>query len=201
MLEALVLAGGSSTRMGSPKALLAAPGGQPFLVRIVRTLLAVGFDHVTVVTGVHHEGIAAACALDPVTKPATRFVRNLDPDRGQLSSLQAGLEAVVRSTTAGVLVALVDVPMVAPETIGLIIDAWRTRGAPIARPVHRGRNGHPVLFDREVFDQLRTAPMELGAKAVINLHATRIVNVPVEDSGCLVDVDTPADYEGLMRES
>ena len=63
------------------------------------------------------------------------------------------------------------------------------------------RHGHPVLFDRSLFDELRKAPLDQGARAVVHAHADRIVNVPVEDEGCLVDVDTPADYDALMRDA
>jgi CTP:molybdopterin cytidylyltransferase MocA len=52
-----------------------------------------------------------------------------------------------------------------------------------------------------LFDELRKAPLDQGARAVVHAHADRIVNVPVEDEGCLVDVDTPADYDALMRDA
>jgi molybdenum cofactor cytidylyltransferase len=56
-----------------------------------------------------------------------------------------------------------------------------------------------VLFDRALFPELRRAPLGEGAKVVVRAHADRIVNVPVEDPGCVVDVDTPADYERLIK--
>ena len=56
-----------------------------------------------------------------------------------------------------------------------------------------------MLFDRAVFDELRRTPLGEGAKALLRAHADRVVNVPVDDEGCLVDVDTPADYEAMKR--
>jgi len=56
-----------------------------------------------------------------------------------------------------------------------------------------------VVFDQRLFAELRTAPLDVGAKAVVRAHADEIVNVPVTDEGCLVDVDTPQDYEALRR--
>jgi molybdenum cofactor cytidylyltransferase len=67
------------------------------------------------------------------------------------------------------------------------------------RPAIGERHGHPVLFDRAVFAELRRVPLDEGAKAVVHAHADQIVNVSVADEGCLSDVDTPAQYDALMR--
>jgi molybdenum cofactor cytidylyltransferase len=56
-----------------------------------------------------------------------------------------------------------------------------------------------VVFDRRVFAELRSAPPDIGAKSVVRAHAGEVLNVPVTDEGCLVDVDTPRDYEALGR--
>ena len=56
-----------------------------------------------------------------------------------------------------------------------------------------------MLFDRSVFDALRHAPLTEGARAVVHANADRIVNVPVDDQGCLLDIDTPADYDAVIR--
>ena len=91
--------------------------------------------------------------------------------------------------------------MVHPSTIRQIVEVWQRQRAPVVRPAVGVRHGHPVLFDRSLFDELRTAPLDQGARAVVHALADRIVNVPVEDEGCLVDVDTPADYDALMRDA
>jgi molybdenum cofactor cytidylyltransferase len=198
VLTALILAAGESTRMGTPKALLHDPDGRAFVARIVRTFARAGIDDIIVVTGSQHDGIEAAVTADrpPVTP---RFVRNPDPSRGQLSSLWTGLDAVDRDA-AGVLMTLVDVPMLRASTIRAVVEAWRQQRAPIVRPAMGDRHGHPVLFDRSTFEELRQAPLSEGAKAVVHAYADRIVNVPVDDPGCLVDVDTPSDYQRVMKE-
>ena len=63
------------------------------------------------------------------------------------------------------------------------------------------RHGHPVLFDRVTFEALREAPLTEGARVVVHANADRIVNVTVDDDGCLVDIDTPADYEAVIGKS
>ena len=181
--------------MGSPKALLRDFDGRPFVGRIVSTLLAAGLDDVVVVTGSQHEAIAAALAMDGLSE-RVRLARNPDPSRGQLSSIWTGLDA--RSAgTEGLLLTLVDVPLLATSTVCAVVDAWRRTRAPIVRPIVDGRRGHPVIFDREVFDELRAAPLDAGARAVVRAHWHDAVDVPVDDRDCLIDVDTPADYERL----
>jgi molybdenum cofactor cytidylyltransferase len=116
-----------------------------------------------------------------------------------LSSLLAGMDAVVSAGTDALMMTLVDVPLVRVSTVIAVIDAWRRSRAPIVRPAIGDRHGHPVLFDRAVFDELRRAPLEAGAKVVVRAHESEIVNVPVDDEGCVRDVDTPSDYERLTE--
>jgi molybdenum cofactor cytidylyltransferase len=200
MTIGIILAAGSSTRMGSPKALLPDRDGRPFVARLTRTFGAAGVTEIVIVTGIQHDAIIAAVAADrPTTYPL--FFNNPNPERGQLSSLWIGLDAAARPEVEAILVTPVDIPMVHVSTIRQIVKVWQSQRAPVVRPAVGVRHGHPVLFDRSVFDELRRAPLDQGARAVVHAHADRIVNVPVEDQGCLVDVDTPADYDALMRDA
>ena len=197
MLPGVILAAGDSTRMGSPKALLLTRDGRPFVAAIAETFAAAGITEIVVVTGRDHERITAALAHARLPAPP-EVVRNLDPSRGQLSSLLLGIDSLPAAAPAAV-VTLVDVPLMTAETVRLVISEWRRTVAPIVRPAIGERHGHPVVFDRRLFQELRQAPLDVGAKAVVRAHAAEIVNVPVTDTGCLVDVDTPADYEALGR--
>jgi molybdenum cofactor cytidylyltransferase len=192
VLTAIVLAGGDSSRMGSPKALLTDPEGLTFVARIATAMRAAGLTDIVIVTGRHHDEIVGALDRLP-SAGALRVMRNEEPSRGQLSSLWVGLDACRHDTDAAD-VTLVDVPFVAPATIAAVIAAWSNGRPPIVRPSFRGRRGHPVIFDRRLFDELRRAPLEVGARAVVGAHYAESVDVPVDDPGCLVDVDTPADY-------
>ena len=198
MLAAIILAAGDSTRMGRPKALLPDPDGRPFVARLVRTFAAAGLHDIVVVTGSLHGAIAEAIAADqpPV---APNLVNNPQPALGQVSSLWIGLDAAARPGVEGVLMTLVDIPLVRASTIQKVIDEWTRSRAPIVRPAVGDRHGHPVLFDRLLFDALRHAPITEGARVVVHANADRIVNVQVDDEGCLLDVDTPADYHALIH--
>jgi molybdenum cofactor cytidylyltransferase len=91
-------------------------------------------------------------------------------------------------------VALVDHPFVRADTVRELTAAWTRTRAPVVRPRLRGRHGHPVVFGREVFDALRAAPVEAGARAVVRACGARVVDVDTDDEGTCLDVDTPDDY-------
>ena len=197
VLSAVILAAGDSSRMGAPKAALVTPdSGDSFIARIVRTLRAADVEDLVIVTGRHHDAVLEALARDRV-RPSPRIVRNPDPSRGQLSSLLAGMDAVLSARTEALMMTLVDVPLVRVSTVIAVIDEWRRSRAPIVRPAIGDRHGHPVIFDRAVFDEIRRAGLDVGAKSVVRAHEHEIVNVPVDDEGCVRDVDTPADYDEM----
>jgi molybdenum cofactor cytidylyltransferase len=181
--------------MGSPKALLASPDGRPFVTRIVHTLREAGIVEVVVVTGRDHDALVEVLSRGP---SAPLIAHNPAPSRGQLSSLLIGMDAVVREDTDAILVTLVDVPMVAVSTVARVVTAWKGRRAPIVRPAIGTRHGHPVIFDRALFNELRHAPIDAGAKSVVRTHERDLLNVPVDDEGCLIDLDTPDDYRKLI---
>jgi molybdenum cofactor cytidylyltransferase len=194
MIAGLVLAAGASTRMGRPKALLRV-GEDCFVTRVVRTMIAAGLGDISVVAGDEAARIRAALAAAGLM---ARVVDHANWRDGQLSSLQAGLLALEPLHADAVVISLVDVPLVSPETMRLVVGAWRKRRAPIVRPARDGRHGHPVLFDRAVFGELLAADPAAGAKAVVRAHATEAVDVAVDDEGAFQDVDTPEDYARLI---
>jgi len=113
-----------------------------------------------------------------------------------LSSLITGLDTADAPGVSGVLVTLVDVPLIRPSTMRTLIARADASPAAILRAVHRGRHGHPVIYKREVFAALRAADPAVGAKAV--MRAIPVEDVEVDDPGVLQDVDTPEDYRRLL---
>ena len=156
-----------------------------------------GVDDVLIVVADEEPSIAAAL-VD--VEPPPRCVVNRTPDSGQHSSLQVGLREVDRPGVGGVLATLVDVPLITAGVVRALLEAHSRTRAPVVRPVRRGRHGHPVIFDRSVFDELRSATAATGAKAVVRNHAAESVQVPVEDEGAFLDIDTPGDYERVFRQ-
>jgi molybdenum cofactor cytidylyltransferase len=192
MTPAVILAAGFSSRMGRDKALLAIPGGGWFLARLARTFLSAGCPEVITVVG--------PAAVDRIRDAAVRdglpitLVLNPDPSRGQLSSLQEAMAALEPRAPRGLLMCPVDQPLVGEQTIRLVLEAWRRTGAPIVRPSHAGRRGHPVLFDARIHSELRAADPSAGARPVIRAHAGESSDVETDDAGAFEDIDTPEDY-------
>ena len=180
--------------MGRPKALLPATATDTFVSRVARTLRDGGVDDVVVVAGADGPLALISEALAGETPPP-RLVVNPEPDLGQLSSLLIGLRTVDHPGVAAMLMTLVDVPLVSAETVRVLLEAYRRTRAPVVRPVRDGRHGHPVIFDRALFGELRQAEMSAGAKAVVRAHQAEILDVAVEDGGAFLDIDTPDDYE------
>jgi molybdenum cofactor cytidylyltransferase len=187
VIPAIVLAAGASSRMGAPKALLDA-GGETFVRRILSTLRDAGIRDAVVVI---RPGDAAV-VREVAAARYGRAIENPQPERGQLSSLVAGLNAVDAPDVDAALVTLVDVPLIVPGTVTTLLARARVSHAPIVRAVSGGRHGHPVIFTRALFDALRTADPAEGAKAVLRAHA--IEDVEVADPGVVQDFDTPGDY-------
>jgi molybdenum cofactor cytidylyltransferase len=199
MIPGVLLAAGRSTRMGRAKALLRIDvNGPTFVDLIVRALLEGGAADAIVVGRPDDDALRAE--LDRLRMPL-RFVPNPDADRGQLTSVIAGLNAADRPGTAGVLVTLVDVPLVRATTVAALISAFHGSQASIVRAVHGGRHGHPVIFRRPVFDELRRADPDVGAKAVLRARAQEILDVDAGDPGVVIDVDLPEDYERIKSRS
>jgi molybdenum cofactor cytidylyltransferase len=192
-IAAIVLAGGKSTRMGRAKATLPLEGGDTFVSRIVATFARATVDEIVVVVGHDADAIIAASA-----GTAARFVINRDYESGQLSSLLAGLNAIEGPHTGAALVTLVDVPLVSAATVRAVVDRYRRTGAPIVRPVRGEEHGHPVLIDRSLFAEIRRSDAAVGAKPVIRAHASALGDVPVDDEGAFVDVDTSEEYARLI---
>ena len=200
MIPAIVLAAGRSSRMGSAKALLPIDERDTFLSRIVRTFHGAGVARIVVVLG--HDAAALIERLGPAGLQA-EVVVNAGYDAGQLSSLLTGLDAIESRADApeieGVLLMLVDAPLVSEETVRAVVGRYRATRAPIVRPVRGEEHGHPVLIDRSLFPLLRAADPASGAKPIVRAHVSREGDVLVDDEGPFLDVDTIEEYERVFR--
>jgi molybdenum cofactor cytidylyltransferase len=187
-IAAVVLAAGVSSRMGDRNKLLCAIDGTSMIRRVVETLIAADVGEVIVVTGHDAPSVAAAVAgLD------LRLAHNTDYRSGLSSSLKAGLVAVPE-TADGALICLGDMPLIGSDTIKRIVAEFDpSLGKEICAPVRRGRRGHPVLFGRSLFTDLRALTGDVGGRGLFDVFPTRVVEVSVDDEGILTDFDTGED--------
>jgi CTP:molybdopterin cytidylyltransferase MocA len=190
MLIAIILAAGRSSRMGRPKALLPhADGVTTFVAYAIRTARAAGVSTIVVVGRPGDDSLRVEAMRE-----AALFVVNPDPDRGPLSSLVSGLDDAEDHDATAIMVMPVDVPAVSAEALKRLIDAAAASPLPIARASTNGAHGHPVIFKRAVFNELRAADQSLGAREVVRRDPSRVLDVEVGDTGVTLDVNTPEDY-------
>src|SRR5690242_1291524 len=170
----VVLAAGSSSRMGRDKALLPWRDGT-FLSAAIRALQP-ATELVIVVAG------ANAPTLEPVADAQAAFmVVNPDPQRGQFSSLQAGLQEVLNRGRDGAIVTLVDRPAAESETVEQIKAAFLSSEEPIwaVVPEFGGKHGHPIVIGREMIEAFLRAPAQSTARDVEHAHQKNIRYLPV----------------------
>lgn len=200
-LCAVILAAGESSRMGRDKALLpwpppgaASTPGETFLSAAIR-LFAPCVDVVLVVVGKNEPDLAPI-----VYAKGASLVVNPNPDRGQFSSLKAGLQEVLSRGRDAAMITLVDRPPVRPETIQTLEAAFeqalhRRRWAVV--PEYQGMHGHPILAGREMIEAFLRAPDSSNAREVEHAHQASIEYLPVGDPLVTVNVDTPEQYAAL----
>jgi CTP:molybdopterin cytidylyltransferase MocA len=187
-LFALILAAGEGRRMGGPKALLPA-GERTFLAHAAALLDRPGVERVVAVLGHEAARVAALAGL-----PASVItVVNEGYRAGMLSSLLRGLAASEAAGATALLVHPVDHPLALPASVDRVIAALRD-GATVAAPSWSGRRGHPTGFAAAAFPALRAADPQRGARVVLAEHPEWVAHVE-GDPGCLVGLDTPAEYE------
>ena len=199
MIPGVILAAGLSSRMGRSKALLPTSAGGPTFVRqLASSLLEGGVVDVLVVA--RPEDTALRTEVESLGTEV-RLVINADADRGQLSSVITGLNAADHPGVRGVLMTPVDMPFVKPGTVRELLTAFASRHALLLRATFRGRHGHPIIFGRRIFDELRHADPGVGAKAVVKAHAHEGIDFDVDDPAVLHDIDNPDDYARIFNQS
>ena len=188
----IILAAGASSRMGKDKALLGWHG-RSFLEHLVAALRRAGVEPVRVVLGANAEEVQQRVRFG-----ASEVVVNRHWQKGMLSSLIAGLDSLPREVKAAV-ICLVDHPCVSSRLIQTLIEQFRASGKPIVLPTYRARRGHPVLFAASLLDELRAAPLEVGARHVVRQHATEVLEVPTDEEGVVLNINDPAAYEKVLQ--
>jgi len=188
----VVLAAGTSSRYGARNKLLARVDGERIVTQSVRAFCDAAVDPVVVVVGHEHERVREALPA------GVRVVHNSAYADGQASSVRAGIDAVADAGADAAVIGLGDTPFVRPETVTLLVRAFRTGvGDPLVAAVD-GDRGNPVCFGSGWFDDLRSVEGDIGGREILRTASTTAL-VETGDPGVRRDIDRPADHDAPDR--
>lgn len=188
----MILAAGASTRMGTPKQLLAYRGCT--LIRyMAEVAIASVCQPIAIVLGANAERIKPEISQLPI-----QIGENQEWAEGMSASIRVGLEALLamNPNLDAVAIALCDQPFVSPQTLNQLVEAYHLTGKPIIASEYAGTLGVPALFNRTLFSELMALKSTEGAKKLINKHIHRVFSIPFLEGA--IDIDTPKDYDQLQ---
>jgi molybdenum cofactor cytidylyltransferase len=202
----VILAAGESSRMGRDKALLPWPPvaeGAPAVNTFLGAMIDLLLQHADLVIVVAGKNVAE---LEPIADAHGAFtVTNPAPERGQFSSIQAGLRDVLNRGRDAAFLVPVDPPPALPSTIHDLRAAFLASDtsvwAAVPEVLREGVavHGHPILLGREMMEQFLRAPADSIARDIERQHKQHILYVPVTDPRVAANIDTPEDYARLLR--
>ena len=191
-VAALIIAAGSSSRLGQPKQLLLLKG-EPLLQRAIRMCREAEASPVFVVLGAHREEIESRISFE-----RAQVVPNNQWEEGMASSIHAGIRAIEKeySETSGVLLAICDQPRLTSDHLRNMIRAFsQTEDATIAS-TYGGKRGIPVIFPRAAFGDLLGLKGDKGARTLLANPSRALIEIPFE--GGEIDIDLPGDIAHLQ---
>jgi molybdenum cofactor cytidylyltransferase len=192
MLTAIILAAGSSRRMGRNKLLLPYRG-KPLLAYVTGNILSAGIDSIIVVTG--HDAALIGEALKGLP---VKLVHNPRYEEGMTSSIQAGVSA---ADGEGYMICLSDMALIAPEEYALLKNAFnrqhRRDNACIIQPAYDNQVGNPVIFSAAWRQAILEHTHPEGCKDIVRSHPDNVYRVEMNSASILQDLDWPEDYDQL----
>lgn len=193
MIVPVILAAGASIRMGRPKALVDFDGQ----TCLELALAACGHLRTPIIV-LGHAADEVPLRIDLAR---TRIIVNQDYERGQTSSLKAGLRALPPEAKAFLLFP-VDHPLVRRIEVDRLVAASRSRdyaAKKIFIPSYNLRRGHPVLFHAAIKEEFLGLPDDAPARVIINHRPERIAHIDMDGPEVLLDMDTPEDYDRCLQ--
>src|SRR5215467_9889298 len=199
---AIILAAGSSSRMGAGRHKLLLPlAGRPVLVHVIDILLASQARPLVIVLG-HQANQVRAQLTTYSGHPNIIITENPDYLRGMSTSLHMGLRTLMGNEQTSshfmvdsAFIVLGDQPLITPQLIDRLILTRRTTGKRIVAPLYQGKRGNPVLFDASLFPELFTTTGDEGGRSVIERHRLELATVEVDNPMANYDMDTWEAYQ------
>jgi len=193
MISAILLAAGTSSRLGKPKQLLPL-GDSTIIERVIESLREAKLVEIIVVLGHASEEIASRIEEDEHVK----VVVNPDYEEGMASSIRCGMRHV-GAHMDGYLIVLGDKPLLDTDTVNQVIDKFYNCKKKIVVPTYEGQRGHPIVLSPIYKEELTALTGDVGARELLAVHADEVLEFTVDTDAVLVDVDTLDDYNQLIR--
>jgi len=189
----IILAAGSSSRLGQPKQFLNYKG-KTLLSHAIETAKAASGDNpILVVSGALHDELFKECNALQVS-----ITHNVNWQQGMSTSIHTGLRALVRANpqTAGALIMVCDQPLITTEHLNNLMDIFaHHRYQGIVATAWGNVIGSPAVFSRDVFEELYKIKGDKGARELFDATEQKLATVPFKPAA--MDVDTMEDYEKL----
>jgi len=191
-LAAVIPAAGYSRRMGAFKPLL--PFGSVTVIeQAISTVRQAGIETIRVVIGWQ-----ADCLIPVLERSGVSWVMNERFAEGMYTSIQAGVHNLPAGVAAFFLLPG-DMPLVRSATLARLISEWDARPGGILCPCHEGRRGHPPLVSGTYIPEIVAETPPGGLRTLLARHAQDAHDIEVADSGVLMDLDTPDEYQESLR--
>jgi len=191
-IGAVIIAAGSSSRLGQPKQLLKL-NGEMLLQRAIRIAQQSGLSPVLVVLGAHRRHIESQIDFSGAS-----IIVNGEWEEGMASSIRFGIEALKKDApeAQGVLLMICDQPAVTAEHLCRMLDAFRQHPAGRIASVYASRRGIPAIFPLQAFPDLLALRGDHGARGLLADKDCEVFEIPLD--GGELDIDRPEDLAGLQ---
>ncbi|MEM6321591.1 MAG: nucleotidyltransferase family protein [Bacteroidota bacterium] len=193
-IQVIILAAGTSKRMGEPKQLLKI-GQQTLLNKTIETATAAGTEGVVIVLGAKADTIKKQTVLP---EKAT-IIENENWQRGMGTTLRTGLSYCLKKSPQldGVIVLVCDQPYLRTETLRQLLTTFQKTKSPIVAAKYGEIIGVPALFGKELFPALLQLKADEGARKIIKRNAAKVVTIDFSEG--IFDLDTPEAYAEYLQ--
>jgi len=205
---AIILAAGSSSRMGGGRHKLLLPlDDRPVLAHVIDASLASQARPIIIVLGHQSNQVRSQIKQYSIHDDIT-LVENAHYQLGMSSSLRLGIQTLLTDgykkrylayQVDSALIVLGDQPLITPTVIDKLITAYRTAGSPIVAPLYKGKRGSPVLFDKSLFSELIEVSGDEGGRTILERHRHEVGLIEIGDALANYDVDTWEAYEQVVE--
>jgi len=187
MISAILLAAGQSKRMNGENKLIRKIRGVPLIKHSVKNILTSSIDELIIVLGHQKEIIEKLIAKNEKIK----IVFNKNFESGMASSIKIGLNNLSEKTEA-FFICLGDMPMVNQNTYNHLIKSRNNKE--IIVPTYKGQQGNPILFSKSIKEKIITIQGDVGAKKILELNKSKILNVKITNQSIRKDFNTKDDF-------